>query len=252
MPEVVKPATVVGELLPAVAAETGMKKAAVIATAGHDTAAAAAAAPYAGEDCAFLSCGTWSVLGLCQEHPTTTAEALAGGFANILGVDSVLLVKEFAGLYLFESFQRAREARGQKVTYSRMIQEASLTEPFGCFLDLNWPRFFAVADPKRSIREFLRGTGQDVSQSDGSIIRALLEGLAWNYRTASRDLAKVAGKELKRISLVGGGSRNKMLCQMAADATRLEVVAGPAEATAVGNLATQALATGRLQDADHV
>ena len=249
MPEIVKPATAVGRMVPDLATWTGLNRAPVVAVAGHDTASAAAAVPLADADCAFISCGTWSVLGVIQEDPITTDEAFARGFANVLGLESILFAKIVMGLYLFENLRRALVNGGHKTSYSQMIKEASGSRPFGCFLNVNSPLFFVTEDPAACVKEFLRKTGQKVSQGTGSVVRALLEGLAWSYREAADDLAKLTGRELKRISLVGGGSRNRMLCQMVADATGLEVLAGPAEATVAGNLAVQALATGQLAKA---
>ncbi|OHB85943.1 MAG: hypothetical protein A2V98_03755 [Planctomycetes bacterium RBG_16_64_12] len=249
MPEIVKPATVVGRLSPELARRTGLNRAPVVAVVGHDTASAACAVPLAGPDCAFLSCGTWSVFGVIHDSPITTDEAFSRGFANILGLESVLFVKIGMGLYLFENLGRVLASRARKTTYAEMIEGASHAKPFACLLDVNSPLFFVAEDPEPCLQEFLRRTGQKVSQSTGSIIRSLLEGLAWSYRAATDDLTALTGRDLTRISLVGGGSRNKMLCQMVADATGLEVVAGPAEATAAGNLAVQALATGQLRKA---
>ncbi|HUS95863.1 MAG TPA: rhamnulokinase family protein, partial [Hyphomicrobiaceae bacterium] len=248
VPEIVKPATVVGRLMPDLAAHTGLNRAPVVAVAGHDTASAAAAVPLVDADCAFVSCGTWSVLGVIQDDPITTDEAFSRGFANVLGLESILFAKFIMGFYLFENLRRSLAGRARKMTYAQMIREASDARPFGCFLDVNSPMFFVAEDPVASVKEFLRRTGQKTLQSAGSIIRAVLEGLALSYRQAINDLATVTGRELRRISLVGGGSRNKMLCQMVADATAMEVVAGPAEATAAGNLAVQALAAGQLRE----
>ena len=247
MPELVRPATVVGHLSRTLAADTGLNRVPVVAVAGHDTASAAAAAPWAGEDAAFVSCGTWLVVGAVQDGPLTTPEALRRGFYNQLGLESVLVVKGMIGLYLFEHLYRALRRRNQAISYAQMLREASQARPLSRFLDINWPAFFAVEDVKSSIAEFLRLTGQKAPRDRGSLIRTLLEGLAWGCRGAIQDLAALTGRTPRRISLVGGGARNAVLCQMIADATGLEVIAGPAEAAAVGNLAIQALATGRLR-----
>ena len=177
----------------------------------------------------------------------TTPEALRRGFCNQLGLESVLIVKDMIGLYLFECVYRSLRRRSQTISYAQMLREASQAKPLSRFLDINWPAFLAVEDVESSIAEFLRRTGQEAIQHRGSLIRTLLEGLAWGCRGAIRDLAAITGRTPRRISLVGGGSRNPVLCQMTADATGLEVITGPAEAAAVGNLAIQALATGRLR-----
>ncbi len=252
MPELVRPATVVGRLSAALAADTGLNRVPVVAVAGHDTASAAAAAPWAGEDAVFVSCGTWLVVGAVQDRPLTTPEALRRGFYSQLGLESVFMVKGMTGLYLFECLYRALRQRNEAISYAQMLREASQARPLARFLDINWPAFFAVENVKSSIAEFLRLTGQKAPRGRGSLIRTLLEGLAWGCRGAIHDLAALTGRSPRRISLVGGGARNALLCQMTADAAGLEVIAGPAEAAAVGNLAIQALGTGGLRKVANV
>lgn len=246
MPRIVPPATVVGHLGKELATELRLNRAPVVAVAGHDTASAAAAVPAAEEDAAFISCGTWLVAGAIQERPITTDESLARGFVNQWGVDSVLLVKGMMGLYLFENLYQALRRTGLRISYAHLLGEASQAKPLDCFLDAGWPQFFGPGDPRPLIRDYLRLTGQKAPASRGGLVRALLEGLAWGCRAAIADLAALTGRNLHRVSLVGGAVRNGLLCQMIADATGLEVVAGPAEAAVAGNLAVQALATGQL------
>jgi rhamnulokinase len=252
MPDLVNPGTVVGQMAPELADLTGLNRAPVVAVAGHDTASAAAAAPMAGEDGAFLSCGTWSVFGLTLDNPITTDEAFRRGFTNMLGFESILFARFASGLHLLESLRKSLTGGAQGTTHRELVQEASRAKPFGCMLDLNSPLFFAAENPRTSIEEFLRRTRQKAPRSTGAIIRAILEGLALGFRQTFQDLAKLTGRDLKRISLVGGGVKNRMLCQMTADATGAEVIAGPAEAAAAGNLAVQALAAGQLRTAAEV
>ena len=247
LPDIVTPGTVVGDLSDDVGRQTGLGRTPVVAVPGHDTAAAAAAVPFAEDDCAFISCGTWSVVGAIKDRPTTTAEAADLGFVNEFGLDSVLFVKNLMGLYLFENLRRAALREGRKMSYAQMVRDAAQAPPFACFLDLSSPLFFVSEDPEERIREFLRRTAQKVPQSPAVCLRAVCEGLAWSYRRALRDLGALTGRKLRRLCVVGGGIRNRLLCQMTADATGLEVIAGPAEATVAGNLAVQALATGALE-----
>ncbi len=252
MPDIIQPATVAGTLHPRLAKQAGLNRAPVIAVAGHDTLCAAAAAPYVADDCAFISCGTWSVLGAIREDPITTPDALNKGFVNELGVDSVLLCKNMMGLYLFENLRRSLAKDGHALTYAQMIKDAAAAKPFAAVLDLNAPLFFVSQDPAKSVREHLRQTGQKGVRGHGALARLLLEGVAWNHRRAAEDLQALTGKTLKRVCLTGGGSRNALLCQMTADATGLEVIAGPAEATITGNLGLQAMATDRLRTPDDI
>jgi len=246
-PNIVQPATVVGKLHTVLAAETGLNRTPVVAVAGHDTASAAAAAPLADHDCALISCGTWSVVGAIQEEPDTSREALVAGFVNEFGLASILFVKNIAGLYLFESLHRALNCSSRKMSYAAMVRIAMAAKPFQYYLDINSPFLFATDDAEASIRHCLRSTGQKATADMADILRAILEALAWSYRATLAQLATLTGRRLRRICLVGGGSRNRLLCQLAANATGLEVIAGPAEATVVGNLASQALATRQLR-----
>jgi sugar (pentulose or hexulose) kinase len=218
-----------------------------VAVAGHDTASAAAAVPFIDDDCAFISSGTWSCLGVVQDGPTTSAEAKRHGFINEFGVDSILFLKNLAGLYLFENLRRAEMRKGQAPTYARMIRQAAGARPFARMINVNSPVFFVADDPVASVKDFLKRTGQGPGVALAEMTRGILEGVAFSYRQAFADLQHVTGRKLRRICMVGGGIRNGMLCQMTADATGLEVVAGPAEATVAGNLGLQALATGRLR-----
>ena len=150
------------------------------------------------------------------------------------------------GLYIFENLRRCPLNQGHRVNYSKMIDAASQAKPFGRFLDTNSPLFFATEDPILSVKQFLASTAQKGIRSWAQVGRTLLEGLAFGYRQTIDDLREITKNTFRRICVVGGGNRNKLLCQMTADATGLEVIAGPAEATAAGNLAAQALATGAL------
>lgn len=246
MPGIVEPPVVVGRLHPRLAAESGLNRVPVIAVAGHDTLSAAAAAPWVDDDCAFLSSGTWSVLGAIRKSPITTAQAMRKGFVNELGVACVLFAKNMMGLYLFENLCRSLARDGKRVSYAQLIRDAAGAKPFSAVLDMSAPLFFTSQDTARSVRQFLRKTGQRTVRTTAAIARLLLEGLALSHRAAAHDLMTLTGNSLRRLCLVGGGSRNALLCQMTADATGLEVVAGPAEATVAGNVALQALATGRL------
>lgn len=252
MPEIIKPANVVGKLRKELSASTGLARSPIVAVASHDTCSAAAAVPFVDDETAFISSGTWSVAGVIQDHPITSSKALKCGFVNEFGLDSILFVKNLMGLYLFENLRRSLLSQGHKVTYSKMIDAASQAKPFGRFLDLNSPLFFTAEEPISSAKQFLADTGQKGGRGWAQVGRALLEGLAFSYRQTLDDLQKITGQRLKRLCIVGGGSRNKLLCQMTADATGLEVIAGPAEATAAGNLASQALATGQLRHSTQV
>jgi len=249
LPRLVEPGTATGRLRKELARETGLNEAAVVAVAGHDTAAAAAAVPFADDKTAFISAGTWSVLGVIRHDPITSREALRRGFVNEFGLNSMLFVRNLMGLYLFENLRRSRLRCGERLTYAGMIRAVSQVAPFQRVLDINAPVFFVSEDPMVSVNAHLRATGQKPLRHWAEAGRAIMEGLAFSHREAMQDLAALTSRAFRRICLVGGGSRNRLLCQMTADATGLEVLAGPAEATVVGNLAIQALAVGHLRNA---
>jgi sugar (pentulose or hexulose) kinase len=156
------------------------------------------------------------------------------------------------GLYLFELVHRALNHGDGKVSYAAMVRQAGAARPFACFLDPNAPEFFATAELMTTVAEYLRSTRQRVSAEPGTIMRGLLEGLAFSCRAAIDDLEVILHRRVARLYVVGGGSRNRLLCQFLANATERTVVAGPAEATVVGNLGIQALATGTLRRPDDI
>ena len=249
LPRLVRPGTVVGELLPEVSKETGITTAPVIAVAGHDTPSAVAAIPCVDSDAAFISSGSWIVVGVVNKAPIDgkDKQAIELGFMNEPGVESILFAKDMMGLYLFELLHRALNAGKETVSYAQMVQEASEAEQFSCFLDPDAPMFFATTDIDKSVESFLKDTGQKVISRRDVIIRAVLEGLAFLCRQAMDDLEGLIDRKLSRIFMIGGGTRNKLLCQFIADATGREVMAGPADATVIGNLGVQAYATGQLR-----
>ncbi|MDD5708058.1 MAG: FGGY family carbohydrate kinase [Kiritimatiellae bacterium] len=248
LPPIVRPGTAVGKVEAATAVLAGINQAPVIAVAGHDTLSAAAAAPYADDDrTVFLSTGTWSVAGVLRAAPETGENARSRGFVNELAVDGVLLARNMIGLYLFENLKRALARRDASVSYADMIVAAAAAKPFACFLDVGAPEFFVTEDPMRAAGAYLARTGRKPLRAWPALARAILEGLAWSYRQAVDDLRAITGRAFTRINMVGGGTNNALLCRMTADATGLEVLAGPAEATAAGNIGLQALATGRLR-----
>jgi rhamnulokinase/L-fuculokinase len=252
LPPIIPTGTVVGRLNAGLAKASGLNRAPVVAVAGHDTLSAAAAAPVADAGTVFLSTGTWSVIGVERPDPVTSAEAMRRGFVNELGVHGVLFARNLIGLYLFENLKRSLAREGKALTYATMIQAARAARPFACRLDVSAPEFFVTDDPRAAIRTYLKRTRQKPVRTWPEAARAILEGLAWSYRSATRDLATLTGTSFRRISMVGGGTHNRLLCGMAADATGLDVMAGPAEATVIGNIGLQATATGALKDAEAI
>jgi len=245
-PPLVQAGVFTGTLKPDLASTTGLGPVPVAAVAGHDTASAAAAAPYAEKTDLFLSSGTWSVLGVMRKQPLLTEEARTAGFVNEPGFGTILFVKNLTGLYLVENLKRAWAKKGPDISYAEMAALAAAAKPFRFFVNMDAPVFFTANDPEAAVKTFLQTTGQRGTPTKGELVRTLLESLAFSYRRTILDLERLTGGSFKRISLVGGGVNNNLLCGMTADATGLTVMAGPAEATAVGNLCIQAVADGRL------
>lgn len=252
MPKIVEPGTVVGQLLPEISGETGVSSASIVAVAGHDTASAAVSVPFSDDRTAFLICGTWSVLGIAAEAPVFDDEAIPMGFINEFGFNTVLFVKNQMGMFLLEGLRREWEDEGQKCGYAALVEDAAGAEPFKILLPINSPVFFSAVHPRESIVAVLEKTGQCGQPTRGELVRALFEGLALSYRDTFRDLQATTGRSFERLCLVGGGARNNLLCQMVSDALGVNLVAGPAEATIVGNLLVQALATGRIESMDEM
>ncbi len=252
MPPIVKPGKVVGNLLPEVVRETGIGEVPVIAPAGHDTASAVAAVPGEREDWIFLSCGSWSVIGMLTDHLITSREALELGFVTEVGVGTFFFAKNMMGLWLLEELRKLWQSQGEEWSYELVLKEAGIAKPFNIFLDVNSEIFFSPDNPEEMVISFLRKTNQSVSINRGDIIRGILEGLAFSYRESIEQLQELLNRCVSVLHIVGGGVRNSLLCQLTADATGIEVIAGPIEATAVGNIGIQAYAFGQVSSPEEI
>ncbi|MEU7071338.1 rhamnulokinase family protein [Streptomyces narbonensis] len=251
LPPLRAPGDPAGELLPHIAEFTGLDaRTRVTTVASHDTASAVVAVPATGPDFAFLSCGTWSLAGLELDAPVLTEQSRDADFTNERGVDGTIrFLRNIMGLWLLEECRRTWESRGQEpVGLPELLALAARAEPFAALVDPDAPEFLAPGDMPERIRASCRGSGQRAPESPGAVVRCVLESLALAHRRALRQAAELAGREITRVHLVGGGARNELLCQWTADATGLPVVAGPVEATALGNVLVQARAAGLAGD----
>jgi rhamnulokinase len=245
--EVVPPGTVLGRLRADVAAETGAGSLPVVAVGGHDTALAVAAVPARGRDFAYVSSGTWSLLGAEIESPCITEASLAANFTNEGGVGGTIrFLKNLCGLWLVQECRRAWAKGGKADSYDDLTAMASAAPAFRSLVDVDDNDFAAPGDMPGRLQAFCRRTGQPVPETKGEIVRCALDSLALKYRHVLATLESVLGRRLDPLHVVGGGSRNRLLCQLAADTTGRTVVAGPVEATAAGNVAMQAMALGEL------
>lgn len=244
-PQVVPSGTVLGPALP----ELGAGDAQVVATCSHDTGAAVAAVPAEGEGWAYLSCGTWSLIGVEEPEPNCTKEAMAENYTNELGLGgSVRFLKNIVGLWIVQECRRAWQAAGQDLSYDELTRLAAEAKPMVSLIDPADPRFASPGDMPQKIAAYCRETKQPVPESIGATVRCALESLAASYRRGLDTLERLTGQKLSRLHVVGGGSKNRLLMQLAADATGRQVICGPVEATAIGNLLIQALALGRIKD----
>jgi rhamnulokinase len=244
--DLVEPGTVLGPVTEAVAAETGLRHVPVVATASHDTAAAVAAVPAEGRNWAYISSGTWSLVGVEEPAPVISPESLEANFTNEGGVGgTVRFLKNVSGLWLLEGCRKAWSG-DTPVGYEELIRAAAEAPAFEALIDPDDPGFLNPPDMPEAIAAYCRRTGQKTPATRSALVRSILESLALKYRRVIEELRRVLGHPLGRVHVIGGGSRNGLLCQLTADATGLPVEAGPAEATAIGNILVQAMAMGRL------
>jgi rhamnulokinase len=246
--DLTEPGTRIGSMLPELAAQTGLSpETPVIAPATHDTGCAVAAVPVLndGKVWAYLSSGTWSLLGAELDAPCVNAETLEAPFTNEGGVEGTIrFLKNIFGLWLVQECRRTWERSGETLDYATMTAEAEASPAFQSVVPLDDPRLLAPDDMPALLRELSREHGQAVPETRGAVVRCALESLALSYRRTLRKMDAILGRTTERLHIIGGGVQNELLCQMTADACGIEVVAGPVEATALGNIGVQALGAG--------
>jgi len=236
-----------GRIRADVAAEVGQSDAVLVRTAGHDTGAAVAAVPAIGEQWAYVSSGTWSLVGVELSRPLISPEARDANFTNEAGVDGTTrFLRNVAGLWLVQECQRVWAASGRALTHEELVRQAAAAAPLRCWVDPDDPRFLEPGDMPQRICQACGESGQVIPDSPGAIARCVFESLALKCRHVLETLERLTGKAIEIVHIVGGGARNELLNQFIADATGRPVRAGPAEATAVGNLLVQAFAHGRI------
>ena len=249
---IVEPGSIVGTLLPSLAQNSSLAATLVIAPACHDTGSAVAAIT-ARDSTAFLSSGTWSLIGSELDAPVVTAEALRLNFTNEGGVNGTTrLLKNVMGLWMLQGCRNCWSARGQSADYRELVELAGREPALAHLVDPDDEAFLRPSDMLAAIDQFCRKTHQPVPATPGAYVRCILESLALKYRLVLRSLEKLCGKRIDQIRVIGGGSKNRLLNQFTADATGKKVLAGPAEATALGNIAMQILATGEASSLQQV
>ncbi|WP_413450303.1 rhamnulokinase family protein [Georgenia phoenicis] len=243
LPRLVEPGTAVGRLRP----ELGVGEARLVTVGSHDTASAVAGVPMGSPRAAYISSGTWSLVGLELPGPVLTAASRTANFTNELGVDgTVRYLRNVTGLWVLQECLRAWREEGQDLDLPELLAAARAEPALGCVVDLDDPTFLPPGDMPARLAAAARRAGQEAPRGPAQAARCILDSLALAYRRAVRQAGALAGREVDVVHVVGGGARNELLCQLTADATGLPVVAGPAEGTAVGNLLVQAQASGEL------
>jgi rhamnulokinase len=250
--ELVPSGTVLGNLLPDVAAECGIEAMPVIAPAGHDTASAVAAVPAeAGTDWCYISSGTWSLMGVEIDEPILSDKAIKYNYTNEMGVGPrVRFLKNIMGLWLVQECRRHFQRQGYDHSYSELTAMAARSSAFGPLVDPDYDPFLKPGEMADKIDRFCAESKQRGPGSRGEYIRTCLESLALKYRQTIEGMEDVLGRKIKVIHIVGGGTQNELLNQMTADACGRTVIAGPIEATAIGNILVQAMATGDVKSLD--
>lgn len=246
LPPIVQPGDRIGTLLEAVATEVGLPASTPVTAIGsHDTASAVVAVPMTTPDAAYISCGTWGLVGVELERPVLTESSRAANFTNEGGVDGrTRFLHNVMGLWLLSESVRTWERGGETIDLPGLIAQAAAVDAPVSVFDANDPRFLAPGDLPARIAEFLIEHGRAVPQSRAEFVRCIIESLAQAFADAVHTASELSGVQVRAIHVVGGGSQNTLLCQLTADRAGIPVIAGPVEATALGNVLVQARAVG--------
>lgn len=249
MCEVVYPGTLCGLLTTDICNELGCEAASVLCIASHDTASAVAATPTQEKDFIFMSCGTWCLLGTVLDEPLINDRTRRYNFTNEGTVGGkIQFLKNIMGTWLIQESRRQWRREGSNYSFADLEELAILAEPFRCFIDPDAPEFSKPGDLPRRIREYCERTGQKIPESAGAVVRCIDESLAFKFRSTIEKLEDCTGKSYDSVNIMGGGAQSRLLCRMTAEATGREVIAGPVEATALGNVGVQLLYHKELAD----
>ncbi len=248
-PEIIKAGNIYGYLTDEICEELGCEKVPVIAVCAHDTASAVAATPSFADDFVYISCGTWSLFGIELPEPIINDEVCKLNFTNEGGFDdTVRFLKNIMGLWLIQESRRQWRREGEEVGFDLLEKEALASEPFKCFVDVDDPMFESAGNLPRRVKEFCEKTGQYVPKNRGEIMRCIYQSIAMKYKYTFNKLGEIANKKYTKINMLGGGIKDKLLCRLTADACNAEVLAGPTEATVMGNIAVGYYALGEIKD----
>ncbi len=247
--DIVMTGTVIGNLSAEICDELGVKPISVIAAAGHDTQAAVASVPACRDDFVYISCGTWSLMGVETDSPILNDKSFCMSFTNEGGINNkITFLKNIMGLWLIQECKRQWDREGKKLSFAAMESMAREAGSVKCFIDPDDQLFVLPGNMPERIERYCRNTGQYVPQSAGEVVMCICQSLALKYRMTVESLEQVLGRKLPVIHMVGGGIKDKLLCSLTADVTGREVIAGPVEATSVGNLVIQSMALGKVKN----
>ena len=220
----------------------------VISVAGHDTQCAVAAMPSVSENAAFLSCGTWSLIGTELDGPVMTKESNALELSNEVGANGKInFLKNISGLWLIQETRRDLEKTDRKYSYNELEMLARESESFRSFIDPDAPELSAHGNLPDKIRAYCKSTNQPVPETVGQVVRCIYESLALKYRLALTQISQCTGKKFDVLHLMGGGTKDGFLCELSAESLGIPVIAGPVEATALGNIILQLIALGEIE-----
>ncbi len=247
--EIIQPGNVVGQLSDAICEELGCPKIPVIAVGSHDTASAVASVPVTEDySYAYISTGTWALMGVELDAPSITESTYRYNFTNEGGVcGKIRFLKNIMGLWIIQESRRQWEREGKELSFDDLEQAAWGATPFESFIDPDYHDFATPGNMPQKIRNFCERTGQKVPQSEGEVIRCAAQSLAMKCRMVADALEDVQGKKLEAIHMLGGGIKDTMVTSFVANATGKRVVAGPVEATSTGNAAVQFMALGKIK-----
>lgn len=246
--EIIPPGTLLGNILPEIQEETGCGSIPCVAVASHDTASAVVSVPAGEGNWAFISSGTWSLLGIESTNPIISTKTMEMNFTNEGGVESTTrFLKNIMGMWLIQECKRIwDQEKGAELTWREIVDQSMKVKPFQCFINPDDSVFLNPGNMPEAIQEFCRKTKQHVPENIGEIARCIYDSLVLKYKHTLLQIESVTGERIEKLHIIGGGAHNEMLNQFTANATGIEIVAGPTEATAIGNILMQAKAVGAV------
>lgn len=248
--DVIFPGEIVGKVKPELAEELGIEQVPVVAVASHDTGSAVASVPVVDQkDFIYISSGTWSLMGVELDKPNTSDGAFNHNFTNEGGVNKTIrFLKNIMGLWLIQESRRQWDREGELLSFDELERQANAAEPFASLVDPDYAEFQTPGNMPKRIKEYCKKTGQKVPETKGEVVRCIAESLAFKYRQTVEGMEDVTGNKYNVVNIVGGGIKDKMICQFTANATKRVVSTGPVEATSIGNVIVQAMAMGAIKD----